>query len=58
MFYPYYSEHEFWTTQLSVNNPTGHVAINGVTTQGQELIAYNNINDIDGVGAISYQWQI
>ncbi len=36
--------------------PTGSVSISGTATQGQILTASNNLADIDGLGAISYQW--
>ena len=36
--------------------PTGSVFISGVATQGQTLTAFNNLQDVDGLGAISYQW--
>jgi Ca2+-binding RTX toxin-like protein len=37
--------------------PTGSVTISGTTTQGQTLTASNTLSDLDGLGAISYQWQ-
>jgi len=40
------------------NTPTGSVTISGTATQGQTLTATNTIADIDGLGAISYQWQV
>lgn len=36
--------------------PTGSVLITGTTTQGQVLTASNSLADLDGLGAISYQW--
>ena len=36
--------------------PTGSVFISGVATQGQTLTAFNNLQDVDGLGVISYQW--
>ncbi|RZS55028.1 hypothetical protein, partial [Sphaerotilus mobilis] len=36
--------------------PTGEVTISGMATQGQTLMAVNNLADLDGLGAISYQW--
>jgi hypothetical protein len=38
--------------------PTGSVNIDDTTpTQGQTLTASNSLADLDGLGAISYQWQ-
>ncbi|HND80822.1 MAG TPA: cadherin domain-containing protein, partial [Accumulibacter sp.] len=38
--------------------PTGSVTIDDTTpTQGQTLTASNSLADVDGLGAISYQWQ-
>ena len=38
--------------------PTGSVTIDDTTpTQGQTLTAANTLADVDGLGAISYQWQ-
>ena len=47
------------TSYFGVPNhlPTGAVTIAGTSTQGQSLTASNNLADIDGLGAISYQWQ-
>jgi uncharacterized repeat protein (TIGR02059 family) len=36
--------------------PTGNVNISGTATQNQILIASNTLADVDGLGAISYQW--
>jgi uncharacterized delta-60 repeat protein len=36
--------------------PTGVVTLSGTPTQGQTLTAINTLADIDGLGAISYQW--
>ena len=36
--------------------PTGSVLITGTTIQGQILTASNSLADLDGLGAISYQW--
>ena len=45
------------TAVTNVNDaPTGTVTISGTTTQGQTLTAINTLADIDGLGAISYQW--
>ena len=42
---------------LAVNDtPTGGVTISGTATQGQTLTAINNLEDLDGLGIISYQW--
>ena len=38
--------------------PTGSVTISGFTVQGQLLTASNNLADVDGLGAISYQWLV
>jgi VCBS repeat-containing protein len=37
--------------------PTGAVAISGTPTQGQTLSASNTLDDADGLGTITYQWQ-
>ncbi|MEN9358969.1 MAG: hypothetical protein RL095_504 [Verrucomicrobiota bacterium] len=37
--------------------PTGSVIISGLAEQGQTLSASNSIADLDGLGAISYQWK-
>jgi hypothetical protein len=37
--------------------PTGTVTIAGTATQGQVLTASNTLADVDGLGAITYQWQ-
>ncbi len=43
---------------VNVNDlPTGSMTIAGVATQGQTLTAANTLADIDGLGAIAYQWQ-
>ena len=45
------------TAVVNVNDlPTGYVLITGTAIQGQTLTASNTIGDIDGLGAISYQW--
>ncbi|MFZ5527605.1 MAG: DUF4347 domain-containing protein, partial [Pseudomonadota bacterium] len=36
--------------------PTGSVSISGTATQGQTLTASNTLADVDGLGAITYQW--
>ena len=44
-------------TVANVNDlPTGIVSISGETVQRQTLTASNTLQDIDGLGAISYQW--
>ena len=46
------------TAVTNINDaPQGKVTISGTVTQGQLLTASNNLSDIDGLGAISYQWQ-
>ena len=47
------------TAVANVNDaPTGGVTIDDTTpTQGQTLTAANTLADVDGLGAISYQWQ-
>ena len=44
---------------ISLGNfaPTGTVTISGTATQGQTLAAANTLADVDGLGAIGYQWQ-
>jgi Ca2+-binding RTX toxin-like protein len=37
--------------------PTGSVSIAGTATQGQILTASNTLADLDGLGAITYQWK-
>ncbi len=37
--------------------PTGSVTVSGTPTQGQTLTATNTLADVDGLGAISYQWK-
>ena len=37
--------------------PTGTVTITGTATQGETLIASNDLADADGLGPITYQWQ-
>lgn len=37
--------------------PTGNVTISGEATQGQTLTALNTLADVDGMGALNYQWQ-
>jgi Ca2+-binding RTX toxin-like protein len=45
-------------TGTAVNDaPTGVVTIAGVAAQGQTLTASNTLADVDGLGAIAYQWK-
>jgi hypothetical protein len=37
--------------------PSGKVMVSGTATQGQFLTATNTLADVDGLGAIGYQWQ-
>ena len=44
-------------TVSNVNDlPTGNVTISGTAAQGQTLTASNNLQDVDGLGTIGYQW--
>ncbi|MCK9387630.1 MAG: putative Ig domain-containing protein [Sulfuritalea sp.] len=46
------------TAIANVNDaPTGTVGVSGTAAQGQTLPAGNTLADIDGLGAIGYQWQ-
>jgi len=46
------------STSAPVNNPaTGSVVINGTATQGQTLTTSHTLGDLDGIGAITYQWK-
>ncbi len=38
--------------------PAGDVTMTGTATQGHTLTAGNTLADIDGLGAISYKWQV
>jgi hypothetical protein len=38
------------------DSPTGGVTISGSPKQGQTLEAANSLGDLDGLGAITYQW--
>ncbi|MDD5228753.1 MAG: DUF4347 domain-containing protein [Methylococcales bacterium] len=42
----------------SKNNhlPTGELVINGIATVGEVLSVQNNLQDVDGLGVMSYQW--
>ena len=43
---------------LNVNDaPTGAVSISGTVTEGQTLTASNTLDDQDGMGIVTYQWQ-
>jgi uncharacterized delta-60 repeat protein len=48
------------TVQIAPVNdrPTGAVSISGVASLGQTLSASNTLADADGLGTVSYQWQI
>ena len=39
------------------DTPTGVVSINGTVQQGHTLTASNTLADVDGMGAVSYQWK-
>ena len=44
---------------LNVNDaPTGAVTISGTASTGQTLTASNTLADADGLGVISYQWNV
>ena len=46
------------TEIASINNsPKGSISISGTPRQGQTLIASNNLADLDGMGAVTYQWK-
>jgi uncharacterized delta-60 repeat protein len=36
--------------------PTGFVSITGLASEGQMLTASNSLDDVDGLGTITYQW--
>ncbi len=43
---------------INVNNsPTGSVTLSGTATEDEILTAANTLADVDGIGAVSYQWQ-
>src|SRR5690606_40619109 len=43
---------------VNVNDaPTGSVTITGIAALGQTLTVTNTLDDIDGMGDVSYQWQ-
>lgn len=43
---------------MSNSPPVGSVTITGGLSQGQCLVASNNIQDADGLGTVTYQWYI
>ncbi|MCA3163978.1 MAG: hypothetical protein ING17_05880, partial [Burkholderiales bacterium] len=48
-----------WNQLPRPNNlPTGTVTIVGTAAQNQILTASNTLNDADGLGTVSYQWQV
>lgn len=47
------------TTVANVNDtPNGSVTVTGNMTQGTVLQAANTLDDLDGMGTVTYQWQI
>ncbi len=38
------------------DSPTGNVSISGLAAQGQTLASVSTLADIDGMGALKYQW--
>ena len=48
---------KYLVTPYINNNPIGSVVITGSLKQGEALKATNSIQDPDGLGAITYQWQ-
>lgn len=43
---------------VSLNHPpTGSLTLDGIPTQGQQLIAKDTLTDIDGMGPILYSWK-
>jgi methionine-rich copper-binding protein CopC len=50
------NDYIFTTDQHRNARPTGSVTISGTFTQGQTLSAANSLADLDGLGAIKYQW--
>lgn len=44
------------TNNTANSAPTGSVSVVGTAIQGQTLTATNTLADLDGLGAISYQW--
>ena len=46
------------TAVANVNDaPSGSLTVSGALIQGQTLVAANTLADLDGMGAIHYQWQ-
>jgi Ca2+-binding RTX toxin-like protein len=46
-------------SQMLANSPpTGSVIVSGMAVQGQVLTVANTLADADGLGTISYQWQV
>ena len=54
-----------WLSSSPINNssttpinslPTGSITVSGDTQQGKTLTASNTLEDLDGLGTISYQW--
>ena len=44
-------------TTTPINDlPTGSVTISGIPTEEQVLLASNTLQDVDGLGTITYQW--
>ena len=43
--------------QLMNTHPEGTVDISGTSAENQTLTAANTLTDVDGLGAIAYQWQ-
>lgn len=44
---------------VNVNDvPSGSVVINGTIKKGSTVTASNSISDLDGIGFVSYKWQI
>jgi len=48
----------YGTFQLINRAPIGSVEITGTNKSGQTLTASNSLEDSDGIGPITYQWQI
>ncbi|MDD2864341.1 MAG: Ig-like domain-containing protein [Methylococcales bacterium] len=51
------ASYDFTTQGITNHSPTGSVSISGTATQGQTLKATNSLADLDGLGAITYQWK-
>jgi len=52
------ANYDFTTTAYVNSAPSGSVTITGTVTQGQTLSAANSLADIDGLGTITYQWNV